>query len=387
VLSRDLETDILVVGAGVTGAIVADALAQSHDVIVIERRGLVEGATAASTALVTFEIDMPLTRLTRRIGREKAMRAWRRSMLAVTALAGRLRLTEIQADWEARDSLYLSGTLMNAGEMEEEWAARRTIGIETAILSGRQLNEQFGIRRSAAILSPGNYVADPRRLAVGFLLSACRNGVRVFTDVDAIALETHRGGVTVKTRRGPVIRAREVILCTGYELPEGVPTQGHSIVSTYAIATRPQPQRLWSRRCMIWEAASPYLYVRDSPDGRVICGGEDIDCADADARDDRISAKSAALARKLKALLPQLDTHVDFAWAGTFGASDTGLPSIGALPGMAHCWAALGFGGNGITYARIAADIIAAALDGRSDPDADIYAFASPKGARRSRPR
>jgi glycine/D-amino acid oxidase-like deaminating enzyme len=51
------------------------------------------------------------------------------------------------------------------------------------------------------------------------------------------------------------------------------------------------------------------------------------------------------------------------------------LPSIGAIPGKPRCWAVLGFGGNGITYSRIAADIISAALMGKRDPDADLYAL------------
>ena len=44
-------------------------------------------------------------------------------------------------------------------------------------------------------------------------------------------------------------------------------------------------------------------------------------------------------------------------------------------PGQENCWAVLGFGGNGITCSRIAADIIRVALAGKSDPDADLYAF------------
>ena len=33
----------------------------------------------------------------------------------------------------------------------------------------------------------------------------------------------------------------------------------------------------------------------------------------------------------------------------------------------------MGYGGNGITYSRIAAELIAAELDGREDRDADLY--------------
>ena len=79
---------MLVIGAGITGAMVADALAQAgFGVIVVDRRGPAKGSTAASTALVQYEIDQPLTRLSRQIGPRDAVRAWRRTRLAVDALA------------------------------------------------------------------------------------------------------------------------------------------------------------------------------------------------------------------------------------------------------------------------------------------------------------
>ena len=59
-------------------------------VAVVDKRGLARGSTMASTALVQYEIDTPLITLTRKIGKEKAVRAWRRSRLAVEALAARL---------------------------------------------------------------------------------------------------------------------------------------------------------------------------------------------------------------------------------------------------------------------------------------------------------
>lgn len=55
------------------------------------------------------------------------------------------------------------------------------------------------------------------------------------------------------------------------------------------------------------------------------------------------------------------------------------------MPGLPNCHAVLGFGGNGVTYARIAADIVAGALSGRPDPDADLYAFKGTRGTRATR--
>ena len=63
----------------------------------------------------------------------------------------------------------------------------------------------------------------------------------------------------------------------------------------------------------------------------------------------------------------------DICFRGSFGGTKTGLPLIGAVPGHKGCWAVLGFGGNGTTYSRIAADIIRSELAGRRDADADLF--------------
>ena len=127
---------------------------------------------------------------------------------------------------------------------------------------------------------------------------------------------------------------------------------------------------------MIWEASDPYLYVRTTADGRIICGGEDEDFSDEAARETRCCrARRKRCAASWRRMIRSADTTVEFAWTGSFGTSTTGLPTIGQIPRMPNCWAALGYGGNGTTYSRIAADVISAALAGRRDSDADLYDF------------
>ena len=126
---------------------------------------------------------------------------------------------------------------------------------------------------------------------------------------------------------------------------------------------------------MIWESSDPYLYLRTTPDGRIVCGGEDEEFSDETARNALLPRKTATLQRKLGKLIRGAGTTVEFAWTGSFGASDTGLPTIGQIPRMPNCWVALGYGGNGTTYSRIAADVISSALTGRTDADADLFAY------------
>ena len=374
-LKRDIRTDVLVVGMGISGAAVAEALtAAGRSVALIDRRGPMLGSTAATTALVQYEIDTPLTRLAAMIGRDRAERAWRRSRLAVGNLAACVAELGIRCRAAVRPSLYLAGTLLDPAGLEGEAAARRAAGIHAVFLDRRSLGERFGFDRGGAILSQGNLALDPRKLTSGLLRTAAGRGARLFAPVEATGFRHSADGVDVETAEGPVIAAGHVVLATGYELTEPVPARGHRVISTWAIATRPQPRRLWPQQALVWEASDPYLYLRTTSDGRVICGGEDEPFQDEARRDEMIAEKSAIIAGKLGALVPGLDAAPAFAWTGSFGSTETGLPVIRRLPRRPRMHAVLGYGGNGITFSRIAAEIIATELEGGSDRDAEVFA-------------
>ena len=376
-LSRSTRADIVIVGAGITGALLADALvARGHRPLILDRRrGSMLGSTAASTALLQFELDTPLIHLGRRIGKRAAARAWTCSYAAVKELRRQAIRCGIGAMIETRPSLYLAGNLLDARGLARETKQRQALGLPCELLSRHDLRHHFGIDRQAAILSHGNAEANPVALASGFLTRAIRRGARLHVPHEVVDLHTSNRGATLLTRDGLEIHGRHVVFCTGYEMPSIVPTEGHRIESTWVIATGRQPERLWPQRALIWEAASPYLYARTTPDGHVICGGEDEPISDSKKRDALNTKKTAALRKKLGKLFPHIDTTARFAWTGSFGASDTGVPTFGRIPGFACCFAVLGYGGNGITFSMLAARMIAGALDRKPDADSRLFGF------------
>lgn len=377
-LTRDAKTDVLVVGMGISGAMVAESLtAAGFGVMLIDRRGPMLGSTPASTALVQYEIDVPLTRLTRSIGRSRTERAWCRSRLAVANLSARIDELGISCGKVTRSSLLLAGNDLGASGLREEAEGRRAAGLYAEYLTRARLRERFGIARAGAIVSPGNLALDPRQLTAGLLRRALARGARCHAPSRATAFESSRDRVAVATAEGPVISAAHVVLATGYELTDLVPARAHGVLSTWAIATRAQPRALWPEDVLIWESSDPYLYLRTTGDGRIICGGEDEEFSDEDARDALIPAKTARLSAKLARLFPHVDPRPEFAWAGAFGTTRTGLPLIGKLPGRPRIHAVLGYGGNGITFSRIAAEMVRADLTGATDRDAALFAFES----------
>jgi glycine/D-amino acid oxidase-like deaminating enzyme len=373
----DRRVDVAIVGGGITGALIADAMLQAgRGVAAFDRRGFVEGSTPASTALLQFEIDQPLTLLARKIGREKAARAWWRSATGVDLLRDRVADLGLRCGFVTRDVAYLPGNVLDVPGLRREAEARARIGLRSRLIGADELRERTGIERPAAIWSRGSAEVDPVRLSRGLWRSAVARGAALHAPVAIVDIEPGARGVTLTTAEGAAIRAKALILCTGYELAKMLHPKGYSIISSWVIATRPQPKKLWPSRCLIWEAADPYLYIRSTSDGRAVIGGEDAEFEDEAKRDALIPRKTRRLEAKAATLLPFLDTRAAFSWAGSFGQSETGLPAIGAVPGAPNCFAVMGFGGNGITFSAIAAQMLQRMVQGLRDEDEGLFALA-----------
>ncbi|WP_291295789.1 FAD-binding oxidoreductase [Elioraea sp.] len=376
-LDGTLTVDVAILGGGVSGALVADAVLQAgKTVAAFDRRGFVRGSTPASTALLQFEIDQPLTKLGQRIGKARAARAWWRSAAAVDQLRGRIADLGLRCAFKERPSAYLPGNMLDLGALRHEAEERERIGLRSTFIDRDALRRLTTLDRPGAIWSRGGAEVDPAQLVRGLWRSTAARGALLHAPVDITAIDAGRRGVTLGTACGATIRAKHVVLATGYELSAMLRPRGYTVISTFAIATKPQPRALWPSRCLIWEAADPYIYARTTSDGRIVAGGEDEAFSDSDARDALIPAKTARIAAKLRALLPGVDTEAEFAWAGAFGQSASGLPAIGPVPGAKGLYAVLGFGGNGITYSMIAAQMLQRAVLGLPDPDADLFALA-----------
>lgn len=376
-LTGSQRADVVIVGAGITGALVAQAsTAAGLSTLIIDRRLPAKGSTAASTALLQFEIDTPLLHLADEIGFDAAARAWRRSYAAVNGLGQLVRSLAIDCAYRTRKAIYLAGNVLDPEALLKEAQLRQSIGLPSHFQDRATLLLATGLARDAALVSEGAADVNPVHLTHGLLRVAEQRGAMLCAPVELAEVMPLNDSVGLATTSGIEIEARALVFATGYELAKGVPAEGHRRTCTWAFATQPQPDALRAEAlAVIWEASDPYLYVRTTIDGRLVVGGEDEDIDDEAKRDALLPAKVKALQAKAHALLPWLDMEASHSWAGTFGESATGLPSIGPVPGMPNCYAVLGYGGNGITFGYLAADLLRGYLLDRPDPDAGLFAF------------
>ena len=178
------------------------------------------------------------------------------------------------------------------------------------------------------------------------------------------------------TDRG-VVQARHAVVACGYEADAFLPKPVCTLHSTFALATDPLPaSQLPRRRALVWETARPYYYLRTGESNRVLIGGCDAPFRDAARRDAELARKWPLLLARAKRWLPGRALVPAHAWAGVFGQTRDGLAYIGPHPLLdPRIEFALGYGGNGITFSAVAAEVIAARIAGRRHRHADTFAF------------
>jgi glycine/D-amino acid oxidase-like deaminating enzyme len=344
---------------------------------VIDKRDVASGSTAASTALLQYEIDTALTDLIAMRGADHATRVYLASRDAVHKLASLAGRLPGNTGFDRKKSLYLARKRHDCKALRKEWELRRAIGIDVDWLERSDITDRFAFRRPAALLSHTAAQVDAYALTHALLREGSRLGLRVFDRTDVASIESTKRGVTLRTRARRIVHAHRLVVATGYETQSFLKHKVAHLVSTYAVASEPLTSfEGWGEdQCLIWEHARPYLYLRTTPDRRVIVGGEDEDFRDPDRRDRLLPRKTARLTEKFHELFADLAFDPAFAWTGTFGETADGLAYIGEHPDWPHTYFALGYGGNGITFSLLAAEIIRDAVLGRQNDEAELFRF------------
>lgn len=382
-LQQDRRCEVAIVGAGISGALIAEELAShGHEVLLLDEGPPGWGSTAASTALIQYEIDTHLTDLARLHGEAAAVLAYRACAAAV------LRLGEIagafrDVGWQRCDSVYYAGRPGHAARLAQEFALRKRHGFDVEWLDAARLRERLGFSAAAAIVNRPAAALDPYRLTCRLLQRLRRNGSEIHERSAVDAIEVGRREVRLQLRNGVVVRAARVVVAAGYASQRWLRERVARNHSSYAFVSEPIAAAALGplRNTLLWESSRPYLYLRSTRDGRLIVGGED-DALDLPARRDRrVPHKAARLLARAHALFPQLPLQPAFCWGGTFAETRDGLPWFGPHPQYGpRVLFALAYGGNGITFSVLGAELLRALIERRAHPLRTLFAFGRKHG-------
>ncbi|THU32520.1 FAD-dependent oxidoreductase [Niastella caeni] len=375
-LLKDISTDVVIMGAGISGALAAWHLCDAgFKTVIVDKRHVGMGSTAASTALLQYEIDTPLSELITKCGEYDAVSSY---LLCLKAIED---LEKICGDWPEvsftrRPSLQYASYKKDVPLLKKEYELRKQYGIAVQWLDHTAIKNKFGFEKDDAILSRDAAEVKAYGLTHALLHHCRQKGLEVYDHTTISNFKENKRNVELITDQGKKIKARKLVIACGYESARYIPQKVQTLQSTYAIISEPYTtNHHWYHNALIWETARPYLYLRTTEDNRILVGGKDDDFSDPIRRDKALPAKAKALERAFNKLFPSIHFRTDFKWAGSFASTKDGLPYIGCLPGKPHTYFALGLGGNGITFSLIAGQIIANLISGKQDNNARLFGF------------
>lgn len=381
-LSGRHESDVVVVGGGITGVLVAHRFASAGvGVHLIEASRIGRGSTAASSALLLQEPDRGLTELAQRYGRRDSTRIWTLSRETVRDFIRLTRELEIDCQLIESDAVYYTCRRDRMARLRHEFERRRRAGFDEEWLTAAALRRSTGISGHAAIRTRRNAHFNPYAACQGIAQRAASAGAAIFERSPAIRIDRLRtGGVRVHTPHG-TIDARRVIVATGYATSHFRPLAGRfQMYRTYVLTTAPlstaERSRIGLPNVMVWDTERPYHYSRWTPDNRLLLGGGDRPVRSGARRAAQFSRTTRQLRADFNAIFPSLEEiELERGWEGLFAMTPDSLPYIGPHRYYPAHLFALGYGGNGMTFSLLAARILLEQWLGIQSTDHRLFRF------------
>ncbi|MCD8194000.1 MAG: FAD-binding oxidoreductase [Tannerellaceae bacterium] len=377
-LTAGHSTDVVIIGGGITGALVAHELCKSGiRCTLVNKSSIATGSTTASTALLQYEIDTPLCKLSEMIGEKEAVMAYQACLRSIADIEEVGMSIEYDADFERVPSIFYASTPKDVGLLRKEYEIRTKHTLPVGYLDTQELYTRYHLVAPAALVNNASAQIDAYAMASHLIdYHLVNSGLKVYTHTPITQATDKGDSYELQTASGYRINCQYVIIAAGFEAGKFLPQEIMQLTSTYAIVSQPVEEKyLWPGKSLIWETQEPYLYIRTTNGNRVIVGGEDEPFKDPLKRDNLLRKKIEILQKKIKKIFPSLPFVTDMAWCGTFSCTPDGLPFIGPWPGNDKMLYALGYGGNGITFSMIAAQVIRNRLCGIKDEREKVFGY------------
>lgn len=376
-LDKNINCDVVILGGGITAAINAITLVEAGiPCVLIEKRSIGLGSTSATTALLQYQIDKPLSELIELRGNEQARKAYLLCAESIDTLA---KISEKvgYTDFERKKSLYFASYKKDVDLLKKEYELHKSLGLNIKYWDEKKVKEKMGFSAPAALYSDHSAQIDAYKLCHLILQYCMKKGLKVFDRSEMVDIKHSKSGVTMKSIQGHKVVCKKLIYATGFEVVDVIDKKIVQLMSTWAIVSPhiEHKKEFWHNNCLIWESKEDYLYIRTTADNRIMLGGRDEETNNPKIRQNKLDLKTKQLADDFAKLFPKLSFRPEFSWAGTFGATKDGLPYIGHYEPKPNGLFSLGFGGNGITFSVIAAEIIRDILLEKSNPSEAIFAL------------
>lgn len=366
-LRGDIDADVAIIGAGITGITAAYLLAKAgKSVVLVDKGRIAMSESGHTTAHIIESTDADYGDLIKDHGEDGARantEAIRSAMALIRSLVDELG---IDCGLQAVDGYLYAEAEEDREYLEREGENLRRAGVETEWVD----RVPVPFPTIGGLLFRSQYEFHIRRYLLPIAEAAVKHGARIFENSLINDVENaEKDGRCVVTGEGGSIRARHVLLATHVPLNDrGAIWAKMHVTRTYVVAAPIEPGQV--THALLWDTAYPYHYTRllDTSNGLfLIVGGEDRDVGKEGNDEERYEALEEYCRSRFGV------KKFSHRWSGQINEPADMLPFIGESSHGKNVWMSTAYSGTGMTYGTLSAMLLADFALERENRFAKLY--------------
>ena len=344
-LTKDVKCDVLVIGAGITGALTAYYHAiKGHKVVIIDKNIVGYSSTLATTAIMEYQVDKDIYKLKKEIGYKNAIKIFSLCNDAIDEIEKICKMLPSNINFKRCDSIYFTNKRSHIKNLEKEYNERLSLDMDLSIgVSNNVINSKkyISAHNKSATMNPYIFTSE----LINYL---CENyNVCVYENTEFKDYICNNDNIVIKTNNNFYINSKKCIIATGFNARKFV--KNVKYYNTYTIVS--DNVDIKNTNFTARDMNNPYHYIRFD-NKKIILGGEDV-------LENSIvfpKMKYKKLENYMKKIFNLKDIKINYRYNGTFANTKDTLPIIDLIDNNLYC--NLGYGANGILYATIGAKLL-----------------------------
>jgi glycine/D-amino acid oxidase-like deaminating enzyme len=368
-LTKDLETDICIIGAGISGLSVAYNLSLSGKrVIVLDDGAIAGGQTVRTTGHLSNALDERFFDLEKYFGVSGSKLAAHSHSAAIAFIGALVKKHHIKCHFEKLDAYLFVPPGDSLGILDKELAAAHRAGLNFVEKVDRAPIDSFNT--GPCLLFPNQAQFSPLPYIDKLCDLIIEAGGGIFTSVHADKIEKKEKQYLV-TLQDLSILAKHVVIATNSPICSPfLPHLKQAPYRTYVIAFKVLKGSI--THALYYDTSDPYHYIRltqyDETHDLLIIGGEDHRTGE--KKDTKACFEQLEKwARERFPLLGKVAYH----WSGQVIEPIDGLAFIGRVKRNTEIYMVTGTSGNGLTYGTIAGLLLNDLILKRKNPWEKLY--------------
>ncbi|KRG13782.1 hypothetical protein ACA29_07815 [Lederbergia galactosidilytica] len=367
-LSESRETDVTIVGGGISGILTAFLAAKAGlSVILLEARDLVSGTTGGTSAKLTAQHHLIYGDLLNKYGIELAKLYYQANKEGLHFIESLVKKYDIDCDFEKMDAYVYAQTKDESNQLEKEAEAY----IKLSINGELKKDCPFDWDIDSALVMKDQAQFHPVKFSLAMLKEIKQLGGRIYQNTVVTELKKEGDCIQLTTNSGYTVTCKHTVFATLFPTydPDSFYADHLQPVTSHLLALRYPQEFPGGMYISVDPAVRSIRHTKESNEEYLLIGGETHKTGDQHSTFDRYQQLAEFAAQKFNA------SEVCAYWSEHDLVTEDRIPLIGVLTSEEeNIYTITGLNKWGLTNAAVGANLICDLITKQENRYEDVFA-------------